>query len=1610
MTNARPEELRKQKTKSRVAKSEFSQPLCTAVQIALVDLLKTWGVTPAAVAGHSSGEIAAAYTTGSLTKKEAILAAYFRGYITREKKADGTMAAVGLGARQLRPYLTKGVILGCENSPNSTTISGDREAVESMIAALQKDLPEVFVRALHVDNAYHSHHMQAYGVAYEESIKEIQSSGHLAVPFFSSVTGKVITSPQTFNAAYWRSNLESPVLFHTAIRNIIDAQFKNPVVLEVGPHSALAGPLRQIFQAENTLFTYIPSLQRGKDDTESIYTCIGNLWTQNIDINFEAINPAGNVLTDLPTYCWDHSKSFWKESRLSKEWRERKFIPHETLGVPLPGSSHLEPTWRNMLSLDKAEWIRDHLVGTDIVFPGAGYVCMAGEAIRQLTGRSDYSVRGLAIRTAMIVNESKENDVITTLKKAKLTSTSDSDWWEFRVTSFNGSTWNEHCSGQVKAGPIRSMEREASQPEHLRKVSASRWYSAMQKIGFTYGPSFRGLRDITVDPISYEAIANIDNVYREKGSFYELHPCELDKLLQLMTVTQHGGDPKMFKQLSMPTYMDEVYISGGAKEFRVTATSHLDHMDTWSGNAFATANGKLVFELNGLSVSAMGANAEAEAKPKNAVELVWKPDVDFLEVRHLMRTPLDLRQYLLALEKYFFLLAIETVVSIANVDTKEFHLVKFRSWLNHFIETTSRGGNKLLPEGQELALLSKKDRLSLIESMASEFAAGPLASVATALQRVHASAEGRYEGTADTLEVLMEEGILTQIYAFFDNNWDYSPLLQSLGHNKPTLRVLEIGAGTGGTTTNLLEGLKSEFGERLYSKYSYTDISSGFFVAAKERFEDYQNIEFSVLDISKDPLEQGFEEGGYDLILAANVLHATPCLKETLKNVRKLLHPKGRLLLQELDMQANWMGFIMGGFPGWWLGDKDNRSDRPYISPARWELELKESGFAGFDAVAYDNDLPFQVCATMVCRVAQSPAEKKGVTFLYRNEITSEIRAFSQTFELSGHSVHFCEFGQEVPAKQDIIALLDFDTPFFDQIGQSDFERWMRIATTLDTTKILWLTHSCSMNVKDPRYAQVLGFARTLRSEKHAGFFTLELDDITHSKASEKAVQIYEHIYAPDDDPDIDPDFEYALQDGVIYSSRYHWFSIRDELASSHGNTVDKVLKIGQKGMIDNLRWEENLSVQRPLRAGEVAVKPHTVGVNFRDVLQTQGIVDGDDLGGESSGTVLEVGPGVTSFSPGDRVFMIESYCFSNKVITNQELLAKIPEKLSMEGAATMPTVFTTVIYALMHLRPLKKGQTILIHSACGGVGISSIQIAQMVGAKIFATVGSQEKASYLMETFGIPRSQIFDSHSSAFTDDVLAATSGRGVDIALNSLAGELLHATWKCIAPFGAMIEIGKRDLYGHAKMDMVHFTANRAFIGLDARHIQAERPDICGAMLRECAEYFEKGYIQPVQPIRTFPATAIGDAFRHMQKGTHIGKFTVRMPDDLQDLPVVARMPTLNLQPDASYFLVGGLGGVGRSIASWFIKHGAQNLVFLSRSGRSEKVEHFCQEMEVLGCHVRVFKGSVANKDDVREVATKVDKPIRGVIQLSMALQVSLVHHCRPLNGANYRRTEP
>jgi NADPH:quinone reductase-like Zn-dependent oxidoreductase len=217
------------------------------------------------------------------------------------------------------------------------------------------------------------------------------------------------------------------------------------------------------------------------------------------------------------------------------------------------------------------------------------------------------------------------------------------------------------------------------------------------------------------------------------------------------------------------------------------------------------------------------------------------------------------------------------------------------------------------------------------------------------------------------------------------------------------------------------------------------------------------------------------------------------------------------------------------------------------------------------------------------------------------------------------------------------------------------------------------------------------------------------------------------------------------------------------------------------------------------------------------------------NLGYEGAGIVSRIGPNVKKFRIGDRVLFYGKNTFSSVITATEMLFEKIPDELTFTDASTMPMIFVTAIYSLITIGRLEKGQSILIHSACGGVGLAAIQIARMVGAEIYTTVGNEEKVAYLMEELKIPRSRIFDSRSSSFVNDVLRETQGKGVDLALNSLSGELLHATWRCIAKWGTMVEIGKRDLLGAAKLDMDVFLANRNYCCVDVDQMRDERPEV-------------------------------------------------------------------------------------------------------------------------------------------------------------------------------------
>ncbi|KAJ5056062.1 KR domain-containing protein [Bipolaris maydis] len=387
------------------------------------------------------------------------------------------------------------------------------------------------------------------------------------------------------------------------------------------------------------------------------------------------------------------------------------------------------------------------------------------------------------------------------------------------------------------------------------------------------------------------------------------------------------------------------------------------------------------------------------------------------------------------------------------------------------------------------------------------------------------------------------------------------------------------------------------------------------------------------------------------------------------------------------------------------------------------------------------------------------------------------------------------------------------------------------------------------------------------------------------------------------------------------------------------------------------------------------------------------GIVEANNvnIGLEGSGIVTKVGSGVTGLQPGDRVFYLADKCFSTELTVLAERCAKIPSSLPFEQAATMPCVYATVIHSLLDMGGLKSGMSILIHSACGGIGIAALNICQNIpDLEVYVTVGSEVKIEYLMQNFGLKREQIFNSRDTTFLHDVQVATKGRGVDLVLNSLSGELLHASWQCVAPYGKMLEIGKRDFIGKARLEMDLFEANRSFIGIDLARFDATR---CQGLLQRTVKMLTTGSIRPIEPIKIFDATEVEASFRYMQKGTHLGKVVVSIPEKGMGLPKTPQTPHVELSPSATYMLVGGLGGLGRAVATWMVERGARHLMFLSRSaGQSTNDQAFFQELQCQGCTAQAVQGDVTDIADVeRAMASALPgKPIRGILQMSMVLR--------------------
>ncbi|GFP60348.1 highly reducing polyketide synthase AFT9-1 [Trichoderma asperellum] len=1594
------EELSRDESSNRLNNSVYGQPASTAVQIALVDLLKSWNVLPTAVVGHSSGEIAAAYAAGAISQSAAMFASYHRSFLAEKSKQrsvqSGTMMAVGLGHEDAEKYIKEfniqGVTVACINSPSSVTASGDLDGITALKDALDAD--GVFNRRLKVDTAYHSHHMQLVSSDYLHQLGGLESGPvNTAIRYFSSVTEQ--EKVDGFGASYWVDNLVSPVRFCGALRNLYEELRQAAVnIIEIGPHAALSGPIKQTLagvQANGSSYNYIPTLVRGENSVKSLMNTGSTLFR------------SGNDDLDIGA----------------------------------------------MAALCRLPWLQDHVVDNFIVFPAAGYMTMAIQAIQQLDQdrRQDLKPKGYRIKnvsfkkTLTIPKDDKSVETILTFQYSD-----SNENWNFSVSSMSDQgKWQDHCNGIISTVTENDKDEieQQREAEFNRKAQASRLedaavactdiishkdlYSQMAATGNQYGPTFAINNEVRM--AAFQSLNDLiipDIAAKMPGGHIQphlIHPTTLDGIIQscLPVFQQHSN-----KGSVMPIFISDIFIStsianhGGNHLQTLCNLSNVFPTSTnFSTTVFQTevdGTPQCVLTMNGGEIRVVGESQATEVLHNdNIFKLEWGVDSSSITPEVLERVQIPLQSdeagitqaekvnlTFVACARYIDWAVKE--MHERGLAVKDDHRVNWWRLLENF--ASSEMGKSLIEKSP-----NTKEELDKLTSR--------LGVEGEAVARIGPELIPLLTGQTDPLTHFLKDDLLFRVYHSDEGarpNQYMADYVKMLTFQRRDLRILEIGAGTGGTTYRILKAC-SPNGETFCSEYMYTDISSGFFEAVRTtRLKDWAHLlTFQTLDLEKDAASQGFEEHSYDLVVAANVVHATRSLDKSIRTIHKLLKPGGVLGLVELTTSTPYINMTFGSIPGWWAGVDEGRTDSPLQSAEQWNVHLQKAGFSGVNLAAYDLPEPERHCALLLSTALALPSATNGHIpsrfrildgFVGGNPPSSPFSAkLASALTKKGFGVSLEGWTNVEVDNSGSYIILDFaKQPLLTKASAEQFASITRLLSK--ATKLYWIIFATNDNRGIlPDNALITGVSRTARNENsHLNCFTIDVQDSLQQHPDQIHNAILDFIHATEarikkNEP---REFELMYRDGKMQIQRFVTDNKLSKAVTASSDVIeteettfhqaDRRLRIhvDKPGLLNSLVFiDDNYSTLGP---DEVEIKSYAWGLNFSDVFIALGqLPPTQPMVGESAGVITAVGSNFASrFTPGDRVTAMFGTPYASRTRTNGHLVYRIPDKLSFTDAASIPLTFATAYYSLFDCANLRQGQTILIHSASGALGQVAIKIAQRLGATIFATVGSAAKRQLLVEQYSIPESHIFSSRTTDFATGINRLTNGAGVDVVLNSLSGPMLHASWECVAAFGTFVEVGKTDISRRSQLSMKPFERNLKFMSVDLVGLSKQRPADCQNLLQRIFADFDAGLFTPLS-VTAMPIGDIEKAFRLMQSRKHTGKIVLEASDHST---VQAKEQPFQLRSDGTYIIVGGLGSLGKHLCRHLQEKGARHIGLFTRQSYQEaaKAEIEKELTVVPEATVKVVTCDVGDAKAVQQVATKLFQtmpPVRGILHGGMVL---------------------
>ncbi|KAK3309308.1 polyketide synthase [Chaetomium strumarium] len=1643
---------------SRMGESAISQPLNTAVQIMLVDLLRTAGIHFDAVVGHSGGEVGAAYAAGFLTARDALCVAYYRGLNCKHARSPngshiaGAMLAVGTSAADAAeicndPDFSGRISVAAVNSSTSVTISGDEDAIAELEVIVEEE--KKFHRRLRVDNAYHSHHMVSAADPYLQGMRRAgikarqpTPTSHPPCTWFSSVfDGRPMEYSPELSDEYWVQNMVKPVLFSRALEAALSSASSSgasfDAALEVGPHAALKSPAGQTIQEVlQKPLPYQGALSRGSHAIEAFSTALGFLWS-HLDKGSVALGTCEaalsggsgaeprfrfRVLKDLPPYQWNHGTKFWHESRRSRHMRLRQPAFHPLLGDPTPDSSAQALRWKNMLKPSEMQWLEGHTVQGQTVFPAAGYVATALEAARVLAaGSARKSIRlielsNMTIHQAVAFSGNNDAGIEVLVELTHISHDPNQPDCLIAQFTYSAALGGETASSDLTlavdaelrlflgedASPNLLPERQPK-PPHMIPVEEARLYGFMESLEYNFSGPFRSL--VTLERKLGRAACVAKRASTPDCAGLLIHPVDLDAAFQSIMVSYSYPGDEQLRNLHLPTTISKIRVNPSAlaqPEEVVSEEADLKFMEVdstcnpedrsspgsgFSGNVNIYVHGSrhAAVQVDHVLFKPMGAAASDDHNIFCKMDLVpAKPDgyaaAEGIPVTQYERDVM----WILSRIVNFYLRRFDRDVPEDSPARSEAPLCHYLHYARYITGLLDRGENKFAKDEWRNDTL--QDILDEIEAkgVGNNSDVRIMLLVGEVMPRV-------FNGETTMLEHFRESGLLDEYYArgfgtMQSAQW-LGSVVKQIADRHPHLNLLEIGAGTGGATKYILNAIGKTF-----DSYTFTDISSSFFENAAEALSPWADrIVFKTCDAERDPVEQGFAQGTYDVVVAYMVLHATARLDESVRNLRKLLRPGGFLLIGEGSsdgMMQVGAGFIFGTLPGWWRGVDEGRTLSPLVNAAQWDDILKRNGFSGIDTMSPPKLLDTFGITLFVTQAVDARIElaRDPLSVPIGNSVKDVVLVGGQTPAVEklargveniltglGCQVHAYSTLEQMdvdrvvsPEGSKIISLADLDHPVFQDITP---ERWYSFRRLFEGQKsVLWLTKGRLRD--EPYHNMTVGFGRSaVHEDDDLHLQYLDIPDISQIDAktvveafvrfNSKQLQSRDILYTVEPEIILDEQGRELVPRLTTIPAANNRLNSTRRLIDHEVDVRKSVVELVQDGGAGTCcvrqlsRYDERVGRSRPdsieLRTTHAILSAIKTPIGHR---------------------FLAIG----AAPEGVRYLTLVSSLAS---VLHLPVQHAVPLGASSSlSESTILRLAAAQLIAAAIVGPLFAGQRIVTHNAPD---------------ELARAIESQAAQKQIQVTF------VADTTSSS-TSDEAPRTNLPGSWIQLPQYAGkaevsQLLPADIAVFVGFSGHESANEQTLLSALPSYSRRETAGTIYLP-HAVEFGTSTDELLGHTLTAAAQYVQENLSQQA----TESATAV-------PLETIAGKARPQDPLAVVDWTsatvVPARVTRFDIIPlfknDKTYWLCGLSGALGISLCDWMIDRGVRYLVLTSRNPKIN--QEWIDNHAAKGVTIRTLSCDVTDEAALRAVhKTIVDTfpPIVGVLNGAMVLRDGMVRN--------------